>query len=90
MYFSPKQRTPAYTDRILWQENSKEVATLEQTTYTSHMTYTSSDHKPISAEFNLQIPVRSLLDPCLKINKDTRAIWEICSKSTIKIPEPRR
>ena len=55
---SSKQRSPAYTDRILWQENSKEVATLEQTAYTSHMAYTSSDHKPISAEFNLQIPVR--------------------------------
>ena len=55
---SSKQRVPAYTDRVLWRENSKDSDTfsISQISYNSHMSYSSSDHKPISAEFIVEIP----------------------------------
>jgi len=56
--FSSKQRTPSYTDRILWKEKTdQETKNMRQTTYSSHMTYISSDHRPISGEFIVDIPV---------------------------------
>ncbi|XP_047141961.1 phosphatidylinositol 4,5-bisphosphate 5-phosphatase A isoform X1 [Hydra vulgaris] len=53
---SLKQRTPAYTDRIFWREKTEEVLSMQQSMYSSHMAYETSDHKPISAEFIVQIP----------------------------------
>lgn len=56
---SPKQRVPAYCDRILWfvHEDSFENMQLsvKQLSYQSHMSYKLSDHKPVSALFELQI-----------------------------------
>lgn len=46
---SPKNRIPAYTDRILWL--SKEPESVECLSYSSHPSITISDHKPVSASF---------------------------------------
>ncbi|OCU01598.1 inositol polyphosphate 5-phosphatase K [Xenopus laevis] len=67
---SSKKRKPAWTDRILWKmknpipqspatqpgmisTRSKELA-VTLLSYGSHMQYTESDHKPVSAIFSLQ------------------------------------
>ncbi|KAM4808559.1 phosphatidylinositol 4,5-bisphosphate 5-phosphatase A isoform 2-T2 [Rhinophrynus dorsalis] len=67
---SAKKRKPAWTDRILWKmkcpisqnpgkqagassTRSKEL-TVTLLSYGSHMQYTESDHKPVSAIFSLQ------------------------------------
>ena len=49
---SPKNRIPAYTDRILWL--TKEPDSVECLSYSSHPTITISDHKPISADFRVR------------------------------------
>ncbi|XP_057294349.1 inositol polyphosphate 5-phosphatase K-like [Hydractinia symbiolongicarpus] len=67
---SLKGRLPAYTDRILWQEETKEVLSMEQTTYTSHMSYSSSDHKPISGEMIVQIPAMLSESPVVEFRFD--------------------
>lgn len=64
-WYSPKKRTPSYTDRILWKESAESdkkttESTIQQKTYSSHMSYVLSDHKPISGEFIVNIPVRNL------------------------------
>lgn len=54
------KRRPAWCDRILYCVNSHnyENVTLkaEQLSYKSHPSYLLSDHKPVSAEFNIKIP----------------------------------
>jgi len=49
---SPKNRIPAYTDRILWL--TKEPDSVECLSYSSHPSITISDHKPISACFRVR------------------------------------
>eukprot|EP00079_Xenopus_tropicalis_P009913 XP_002934320.1 PREDICTED: phosphatidylinositol 4,5-bisphosphate 5-phosphatase A isoform X1 [Xenopus tropicalis] len=67
---SSKKRKPAWTDRILWkmkcpitQSPAKQLGTISTRSkelsvtllsYGSHMQYTESDHKPVSAIFSLQ------------------------------------
>ncbi|KAM8960665.1 phosphatidylinositol 4,5-bisphosphate 5-phosphatase A [Pelodytes ibericus] len=67
---SSKKRKPAWTDRILWKmknpisQNAVESSVASSTksedltvtlhSYGSHMQYTESDHKPVSAIFSLQ------------------------------------
>lgn len=48
-------RTPSYTDRIL--SRAWGGCELVQKGYHSHMEYTVSDHKPVSAEFSLSLPL---------------------------------
>ncbi|PIK51759.1 putative phosphatidylinositol 4,5-bisphosphate 5-phosphatase A, partial [Apostichopus japonicus] len=58
---SPKQRVPAWTDRILWRENKVQqsqdgtLLKLEQLTYTSHSDVPWSDHKPVWSDFLVKV-----------------------------------
>lgn len=68
---SSKQRMPAYTDRVLWRENTEdESKAIAQISYSSHMSYSSSDHKPISAEFIIEIPVIPTTTPIVEFRFD--------------------
>ncbi|KAI0649768.1 Endonuclease/exonuclease/phosphatase [Trametes meyenii] len=49
------KRKPAWTDRIL--HMASPGVTAKQTTYTIHPTITMSDHRPVSADFEVEIPV---------------------------------
>ncbi|PIL28841.1 hypothetical protein GSI_08887 [Ganoderma sinense ZZ0214-1] len=51
------KRKPAWTDRILHMASDR--VSLEQRSYTSHPTITMSDHRPVSADFELEVPVVS-------------------------------
>ncbi|KAJ9068326.1 hypothetical protein DSO57_1029940 [Entomophthora muscae] len=53
---SEKKRTPSWCDRILW----RSLGPIEQTSYTSHMSLISSDHKPVSGRFTAR--VKTILD----------------------------
>lgn len=63
---SAKKRKPAWTDRILWKVKAPGVGPspsgreshrlqVTQHSYRSHMEYTVSDHKPVAAQFVLQV-----------------------------------
>ncbi|KAL1948333.1 hypothetical protein VTO73DRAFT_12408 [Trametes versicolor] len=52
------KRKPAWTDRILHMASS--AVTVKQASYSSHSTITMSDHRPVSAGFEVQVPVVSL------------------------------
>ncbi|KAG8455609.1 hypothetical protein GDO86_001709 [Hymenochirus boettgeri] len=79
---SSKKRKPAWTDRILWRmkrpvadgpapqtgtvsTRSKELS-VTLLSYGSHMQYTESDHKPVSAIFSLQFSSR-VVDPLVQM-----------------------
>jgi hypothetical protein len=55
---SKKQRTPSWTDRILWREPRAEKPTTRVVpcSYWSSPLETSSDHRPVGASFWLQMP----------------------------------
>ena len=48
------QRIPSYCDRVLWKSMPPLAALVEQTRYVSLPEVTTSDHKPVLAEFNVQ------------------------------------
>ncbi|RKP10570.1 Endonuclease/exonuclease/phosphatase, partial [Thamnocephalis sphaerospora] len=52
---SEKQRTPSWCDRILWRSRSGAAKYIKQQRYSSHPELLSSDHKPVSAEFDVQV-----------------------------------
>ncbi|KJE90097.1 inositol 5-phosphatase 4, variant 21 [Capsaspora owczarzaki ATCC 30864] len=49
---SEKQRTPAWCDRVLWKG-----AGVKQRTYTGHMVFRTSDHKPVSSLVDFAVQV---------------------------------
>ncbi|KAF7349358.1 Inositol polyphosphate 5-phosphatase OCRL-1 [Mycena sanguinolenta] len=52
------KRRPAWTDRVLF--TSSAFAPIKQLSYTSHPQITQSDHRPVSAEFNIEIDLYDL------------------------------
>ncbi|XP_041350505.1 inositol polyphosphate 5-phosphatase K-like [Gigantopelta aegis] len=63
---SPKQRLPAWCDRILWHVYDSSYDTVHLAVkplgYTSHSAYQISDHKPVTATFEINVfstPVES-------------------------------
>ncbi|CAB4412155.1 unnamed protein product [Rhizophagus irregularis] len=65
---SEKKRTPAWTDRILWRSQKNEWC--KQLSYKSHMEITFSDHKPVSATFEMK------LKDCAHIEDDDKIIHD--------------
>ena len=55
------RRKPAWTDRILHMTST--VCTVKQQSYTSHPTITMSDHRPISAEFEVEVKPDPFITP---------------------------
>ncbi|KAJ7243583.1 Endonuclease/exonuclease/phosphatase [Mycena haematopus] len=47
------KRRPAWTDRVLFTSNA--FAPVQQLSYTGHPQITQSDHRPVSAEFNVEV-----------------------------------
>ncbi|PVD32986.1 hypothetical protein C0Q70_08434 [Pomacea canaliculata] len=65
---SSKQRVPAWCDRILWYSDDAEYGRscrlqVKQLVYTSHPTYLCSDHKPVSATFEISVYPKPPLNP---------------------------
>ena len=61
---SPKQRAPAWTDRILWRVNRRasidtDYLSIEQLHYKSHSDMLWSDHRPVSSEFLAKVRMRT-------------------------------
>ncbi len=59
-YLSEKQRPPAWTDRALWRVNpsrkdQEKDYYIKQISYKAHHDALWSDHKPVSAEFGIQV-----------------------------------
>lgn len=64
---SEKKRKPAWTDRILWRLKRQPQAgpdaprlpapdfSLSLRSYSSHMVYSISDHKPVTGTFDLEV-----------------------------------
>ncbi|CAG9834673.1 unnamed protein product [Diabrotica balteata] len=68
------KRRPAWCDRILYKVNSNnyENVTLkvDQLSYKSHPNYVLSDHKPVTAEFFVKIPMPYLPPP--RVQRDSK------------------
>ncbi|XP_015277328.1 PREDICTED: inositol polyphosphate 5-phosphatase K [Gekko japonicus] len=67
-WFNGKKRKPAWTDRILWRVKSllpyaseagevpeKQPISMSMHSYASHMSYSISDHKPVTGTFGLEL-----------------------------------
>jgi endonuclease/exonuclease/phosphatase family metal-dependent hydrolase len=69
------QRSPAWCDRILWRSLSTDNGQdMKQTSYASHEDILTSDHKPVSATFQLQCI--SYLPAVLTANEDMESVIE--------------
>ncbi|RIA92638.1 Endonuclease/exonuclease/phosphatase [Glomus cerebriforme] len=65
---SEKKRSPAWTDRILWRSQRNDWN--KQLSYNSHMEITLSDHKPVSAIFQLKLKICAHVEDNMIILKD--------------------
>jgi hypothetical protein len=70
-FFSFKQRKPAWCDRILWKIKSdpENLVNFEakQLSYSSFPLMKMSDHKPVSAEFEVQVSTIIFIHAVLKL-----------------------
>ena len=64
---SSKMRKPAWCDRILWKEKLKEKARVHLLAYNSFQDYLTSDHKPIRADFQIDLEVNKVTFTFLKL-----------------------
>ncbi|KAI0819892.1 DNase I-like protein [Trametes gibbosa] len=77
------KRKPAWTDRILHMASS--AVTVKQISYSSHPTITMSDHRPVSAEFEVEIPVVSVPEYETYVER----IWRDVSSAEYAEERPR-
>ncbi|KAH9848135.1 DNase I-like protein [Lenzites betulinus] len=77
------KRKPAWTDRILHMASS--AVAVKQTSYNSHPTITMSDHRPVSAEFELEVPVVSIPEYETYVER----IWRDVSSAEYAEERPR-
>lgn len=60
--YLPHRRRPSWTDRILYKVNAVDIYDdieihTEQHTYKSHPSYSISDHKPVTGEFDIVVKI---------------------------------
>lgn len=73
------RRRPAWTDRIFY--HAADWTTLKQVSYSSHSDISLSDHKPVSADFELEVrEFVSISDNriLMFIIRRFRWIWSVC------------
>ncbi|XP_065055059.1 phosphatidylinositol 4,5-bisphosphate 5-phosphatase A-like isoform X1 [Rhopilema esculentum] len=68
---SEKLRKPAWCDRVLWKEKPAGDPCVQLYSYTSLDSYTSSDHKPVRAEFSIKLEAVETAEPVLKFTLDS-------------------
>lgn len=88
---SDKQRTPSYTDRILWMS----ALPLHPRSYRAHFEFGQSDHKPLSALFEVSVEKtdldrkrkaqQSILEELDKAENEQRP-HAVCSNSILEYP----
>ncbi|OBS83607.1 hypothetical protein A6R68_22408 [Neotoma lepida] len=101
---SEKKRKPAWTDRILWRLKRQPQASpvvyglptsyfsLMLKSYISHMTYSISDHKPVTGTFNLElnplmsVPLITMMPECLWTMENDMLISYACTPEFLSSP----
>lgn len=89
LYF---RRRPAWTDRILYQVNAdvydNVTLNVEALKYRSHLNYRTSDHRPVSAAFNIKTfrkTVETLVEfeeiPVWKLGESNKVFFKV--KTTV-------
>ncbi|CAG8520737.1 10374_t:CDS:10 [Paraglomus brasilianum] len=79
---SEKRRSPAWTDRILWR--SKQNDFIKQVYYTDHMDIIASDHKPVSAAFEMKVKI---IHPDKQANVHSSVVRELDKLENERIPD---
>lgn len=88
-----RQRRPAWTDRILYkcsrnsilqQQHGSEIGQITCNKYQSHSQFTISDHKPVSAQFNIKFK-RGLIDV---VTLELIKPWTVDTKGKILLTLP--
>ncbi|KAH7915962.1 DNase I-like protein [Hygrophoropsis aurantiaca] len=70
-----KKRKPAWTDRILYMHSPSPSIGVHQLSYVSHPEITMSDHRPISSDFKIQLPVIDQDDYLRNADKLSHELW---------------
>ncbi|CAG8602320.1 2030_t:CDS:10 [Paraglomus occultum] len=79
---SEKRRSPAWTDRILWR--SKQNDFIKQIYYKDHMEIVASDHKPVSAAFEMKVKI---IHPDKQANVHSSVVREWDKLENERIPD---
>uniref|UniRef100_A0A8C1TAZ9 phosphoinositide 5-phosphatase n=1 Tax=Cyprinus carpio TaxID=7962 RepID=A0A8C1TAZ9_CYPCA len=81
---SAKKRKPTWTDRILWVSAGRAPPYRPITLhYSSHMGFTLSDHKPVSALFCLHVSLKMVNVPLVTLEVEKE--WTKFSDATVKL-----